>query len=60
MEIVRGRSPINENTPQIIKKKAPKLTLESGQWRKLNGWQNTTNTKKNTETKGQWKAVHGM
>ena len=45
--MTNGRSSMYENTHQIIKKKGSKLAVESGQWRKLSGWQDATNIPKN-------------
>ena len=59
MEIVRGRSSMNENTPQIIQKKAPKLAVEIvNAGSSMDG--RTPQILRKTPTKGQWKAVNEM
>ena len=59
LEMVRGRSSMDESTPQIMQKKTPKLTVESGQWRKLNEWQDATNTPEKHSQKDSGKEPMG-
>ena len=59
MEMVRGRSSMDENTPQIIQNKAPRLAVEIvNAGSSMDG--RTPQILKKTPTKGQWKAVHKM
>ena len=57
--MTNGRSSMTENTPQIMQKKAPKLAVERGQWRKLNVWQDATNTAEKHSQKSNGKKSMG-